>query len=492
MRHSKSKILAWASRLGWATAGVVAAGLYIYYLQAQSLPELQFWHREDVAEDIVPELEKYARIELPEYLEHEAQIFAQLDQLIAETNADLPGWHRYSAAAYAIYRAAWPDNNRTQLRVPEGKKGGVLLAHGLSDSTHSMRALAAFLDQQGYATLNLRIPGHGTIPGALRNVTWRQFRGAYRMGARALAGALEPGQPMILVGYSNGAALAVEYTLSTLLGDVEGRVPDLLVLVSPAMQVSPLAAYARVQRLISELPGMEKLGWTDVVAEFDPFKYNSFPVYAGEQIFKLTSSLADKFTRLTPEQLGRFPRVLAFHSVLDATIAPSGVVSAFLDRLGDTPAELVLFDINRNSGVLPLLADHGESFLRLLSDDSNRRFTLTMVGSNDSTTDRVAIRTRQPGQDTWQVEHTAMRWPHNVYSLSHVALPFPDDDPIYGRNRGDGMMRLGEFWMKGERGALGVPLGLLARQRYNPFFPYLEARVVEAVEDLTSAEPRAR
>ena len=47
-----------------------------------------------------------------------------------------------------------------------------------------------------------------------------------------------------------------------------------------------------------------------------------------------------------------------------------------------------------------------------------------------------------------------------------------------------GLLRLGDMWFKGERGVFGVPLGLLARQRYNPFYPYLQQRVLEAVEPL--------
>ena len=77
-----------------------------------------------------------------------------------------------------------------------------------------------------------------------------------------------------------------------------------------------------------------------------------------------------------------------------------------------------------------------------------------------------------------------MHWPSGVFSLSHVALPFNADDPIYGSNKEDGLMRLGEIWFKGERGGLGVPLGLLARQRFNPFFPVVEQKVVDAVNDL--------
>ena len=430
----------WLSRIGWGIAGVVLTGLYLYYLQSQSLPDLQFWHHKDVAQEVVPEPEKPGELALTDYLAHEQNIFSNLDKMIEERDADVPGWHRYGAAAHAIYRRRWPESNLTQLLHPDQKRGAVLLVHGLSDSTHSTRSLADSLFRQGFQTLNLRMPGHGTLPGALQNVTWRQYRGAYRMGIRALVSDLEPDQPLVLVGYSNGSTLAVDYTLDALLSDDKLRVPDLLVLISPAMQVSPVAAYARIQRRISELPGMEKLGWTDAVAEYDPFKYNSFPVYAGEQIYRLTSRLGKNLSRLSEEQLKSFPPVLAFQSLLDATIPPASVVSGLLDRLGDSAAELVLFDINRNSNMLPLLADRGDPLLQSLKARSNLGFDLTIVGNDSSGSELVEVRTRKRGRDDWQKQATTMRWPRNVYSLSHVALPFDANDPIYGRNKSDGMV----------------------------------------------------
>ncbi len=484
MKFLGRKLLSWGSRIGWGITGVVLTGLYLYYLQAQSLPDLEFWHQDKVSHDVVPELEKPAAGNLDDYLAHEQQIFERLDRFIEETDADLPGWHRYSAAAHAVYRTAWPESGRTQLYTPDDKRGAALLVHGLSDSTHSMRTLAGLLQQQGYQTLNLRMPGHGTLPGALQNVTWRQFRGAYRLGVETLAQNLEPGQPLILVGYSNGSALAVDYTLDAIRERGDRRVPDLLILISPAMQVAPVAAYARIQRWISELPGMEKLGWTDIVAEFDPFKYNSFPVYAGEQIYKITARLEKNLAGLSTRQLEQFPPVLAFQSVLDATIPPGSVITTLMDRLHGTPAELVLFDINRDSQMLPLLANHGEEIVGLLRQRETTGFDLTIVGTDPNGSGLVTVNTRRRGSNSWEEQRTDLRWPPNVFSLSHVALPFDPNDPVYGRNKSDGISRLGELWFKGERGGLAVPLNLLARQRFNPFFPILEEKVLQSVEQV--------
>lgn len=477
-----STIFKWLVRFAWGLTGVIVTGLYLYNLQAQSLPDLEYWHREDVAAEFVPELERLADVALPAYLDHEKRIFGRMDEAISNSAVDLPTWHRYNKLAHVTYRTTWPEGNMTSLRNPVDRVGAALLVHGLSDAPHSMQALADGLLGAGFQTLNLRMPGHGTLPGALQNVSWRQFRATYQLGIRALAKDLAPGEPLILVGYSNGAALAVDYAVRALAVDSELPQPDLLVLVSPAVQVSSVAAYARIQRWISALPGMEKLGWTDVVAEFDPFKYNSFPVYAGEQIHKLTTRLQKNLDQLSGKERERFPSVIAFQSIVDATIQPPSILNGLLDKLGSSPAELVLFDINRSAGMLPLFLNRKNLLLEELRSRQILNFDLTVVGNDSADPRRVSVRRRARGDSEWQEAPTAMRWPDNVFSLSHVALPFSAEDPIYGPDKADGLIRLGELWFKGEQGVLGVPLRLLARQRYNPFFPYMERRIIEAAE----------
>ena len=79
-----------------------------------------------------------------------------------------------------------------------------------------------------------------------------------------------------------------------------------------------------------------------------------------------------------------------------------------------------------------------------------------------------------------------MSWPNNVFSLSHVALPFAPDDPIYGVDgpRDDDKVNLGAIDARGERGVLMVSMDQLARLRYNPFFIYMEKRIVDSVREL--------
>jgi hypothetical protein len=83
------------------------------------------------------------------------------------------------------------------------------------------------------------------------------------------------------------------------------------------------------------------------------------------------------------------------------------------------------------------------------------------------------------------VEDLPLAWPFGVFSLGHVAIPFPPDDPVYGSGAGgtpDWGVPLGSVEPRGERDLLAVPIDLFTRLRYNPFFPYIERRLVEAAE----------
>ena len=73
-----------------------------------------------------------------------------------------------------------------------------------------------------------------------------------------------------------------------------------------------------------------------------------------------------------------------------------------------------------------------------------------------------------------------LSWPQDMFSLSHVALPFPPDDGLYGgasTAREAGGLSLGRVTPRGEKDVLIVPLDSLMRVSWNPFFAYLAARV---------------
>jgi len=78
-----------------------------------------------------------------------------------------------------------------------------------------------------------------------------------------------------------GAAQAVNYSLDALRNNKLRRA-DAMVLISPAIGVTAVAALAVWQARLSAIPGLDKLAWNDIGPEYDPYKYTSFAVNAGE------------------------------------------------------------------------------------------------------------------------------------------------------------------------------------------------------------------
>ena len=109
----------------------------------------------------------------------------------------------------------------------------MLLLHGMSDSPYSLRALGETLKQRDYWVIGLRLPGHGTAPSGLRHINWRDMAAAVRLGVAHLASKVGE-NPIHIVGYSNGAPLAINYTLDALEDDTLTS-PTSLVLISPAI-----------------------------------------------------------------------------------------------------------------------------------------------------------------------------------------------------------------------------------------------------------------
>ncbi len=85
---------------------------------------------------------------------------------------------------------------------------GVLLVHGLGDSPWSFHDVGAALAAQGYLVRTVLLPGHGTRPEHLLDVTVDQWRQVVREQAAALQA--EVGQ-VYLGGFSTGANLVLEY-----------------------------------------------------------------------------------------------------------------------------------------------------------------------------------------------------------------------------------------------------------------------------------------
>jgi alpha-beta hydrolase superfamily lysophospholipase len=78
----------------------------------------------------------------------------------------------------------------------------------MSDSPYSLRALGLTLNRHNYWVIGLRLPGHGTAPSGLKYVEWEDMAAAVRLSMDHLAAKVGQ-KPIHIVGYSNGAPLAI-------------------------------------------------------------------------------------------------------------------------------------------------------------------------------------------------------------------------------------------------------------------------------------------
>jgi hypothetical protein len=128
------------------------------------------------------------------------------------------------------------------------------------------------------------------------------------------------------------------------------------------------------------------------------------------------------------------------------------------------------------SGFLTSAAD---DVLALATPGRTFPFAVTLVTNEGPASEAVVARTRAPGAREATVHPLGLAWPRGIYSLSHVALPFPSDDPVYGlEGPTHGPLPFGTLEIRGERGVFAVPASDLLRLRSNPFFPYLADRVL--------------
>jgi len=448
---------------------------------------LEPWHTEKLNEEFTQEKAQEV-ISFAEYLQLEDRLFEQLDEKVYAHSETGPAHKldRFSAGSAADPRKQQPNWNRSFELTTDRPRGAVLLLHGMSDSPYALRTLGKALNRRNYWIVGLRMPGHGTAPSGLRYISRHDMAAAVRLGMTHLAEKVK-GKPVHMIGYSNGAPLALEFTLDALEGK-STPVPGSLVLISPAIGIHPTAAFAGFKNSLSNIPGLGGLAYLQVQPEFDPYKYNSFATNAGDVVHRLTRSVANRIqtrARTNPEVI--LPPTLVFKSTVDATVTTHAVVDRFLNYLKPNRHELVLFDINRFAVVKSrLLVDDPAPLTDRVMSDSKLPFAVTLVTNDSSKTTKVISKHKQPfSANVSGTRKLELAWPPGVISLSHVALPISHDDPLYGQRppENEDFIFLGQMAIQGERGLLQIPTDWILRLRYNPFYDFLEGYMLDWVDN---------
>ncbi|RTR26312.1 alpha/beta hydrolase [Shewanella atlantica] len=467
--------------LFYASLGIGLALLALGVWMLNSRPELDVWHTVELSSEYERGLELK---EFGEYQLLENQLFEELEsEIYSQTKGSnhsiLNRYVRGSLADPHKWRGDW---NRTYEWPQEEAGFGVLLLHGMSDSPYALSHVARHFKGKAHV-LGLRLPGHGTIPSGLVGLEWQDMASAVSLATQHMRDLLK-GRPLYVVGFSTGAALALNHELERLVNKQKMDYAG-MIFISPAIGLPPVAAGAKWQARLGELLGLEKLSWNSIQTEYDPFKYNSFAVNAGDVVYQLAERNQAIMGSFAMKDLSSLSPIISFQSITDATVSSRAVLSDLYLRLPANGHELVMFDINRTQVNMSLIPTDPLSAMNELITDRDLKFKYTLIENLNDSDERLS-RVKATSYSSNRLPTSTVLtqwWPRNVYSLSHVALPYPMEDSLYGP---EGVhfvdrVQIGAAASRGERGVLNVSADEILRQKWNPFFPYIIERLDEFV-----------
>jgi len=470
----------------WVLTVLIAIFLTIYLVRAfdsRGMSELGpeyrivFEHEFDASQE--------EQTDWPAYLAIEKELAVELEEKIdSETRPDSLV-DRFSADSLSSpnnYDANWNHSYELSAASP---RGVAVLLHGLTDSPYSMLSTAQVLAASGYNVVVPRMPGHGFAIGGLLQARWEDWNAAVRVAVRRAMDRPGSDQSLLLVGYSNGGLLAIDYAFQC--GDADDLpCPDGLVLLSPAIAVSPLAVVTNWHAAISWIPYFEKFAWFSILPEIDPFKFTSFPKRAAWEIYKMSKQLN---TRLKdPVAAAGLPPILTFQSAVDNTIDERAIITNLYERIPANGSELVIYDVNRNSTYLHLMKSRPGNPARYFESVAPLKYGVIILGNNDRYSRGVSTSTLIAGRTSPVIRKTDLSWPRGVYSLSHIGIPFRADDVVYGDGSfgsdNDKRIAFGAMAPRGEPGMLKLSSDYFLRMRYNPFFALQAEHIAAWVDGL--------
>lgn len=195
---------------------------------------------------------------------------------------------------------------------------GALLIHGLYDSPFMMRDIGQELQSQGMLVRSILLPGHGTIPGALLNVSYEDWLQAVEYGIASFQDEVDH---LILVGYSTGGTLSLYHAL-------ENQHISGLVFISPAFKIN--SAFDFTTNWYHAVDwAWKRAEWMHVAPENDYIKYQSMAFNGAYQVYCLS-------------------KILREHEAAHQTKSPIWMSLCEADKTVSSEATLKYFAMNTN------------------------------------------------------------------------------------------------------------------------------------------------
>ncbi|MCD6389166.1 MAG: alpha/beta fold hydrolase [Desulfobulbaceae bacterium] len=244
------------------------------------------------------------------------------EKIIAQGRFDLNDDNRDKIIAANSPFELLPDEHLFPRREDGRFEKGALLIHGLADSPYAMRPLARHLQSQGFMVRAILLPGHGTCPGDLTEVNYREWLKAAEYGINSLKKNVNR---LFVGGYSTGAALSIY--LAQQHTDIEG-----LLLLAPSLAIKTNWAHL--------IPYIKYLtDWLLICDDADSTRYESFSVNSVVQVYNLTQELDE----LIENGLKLSIPVFAAVSSEDIVIDPLEFIDFFKNKIVSKKSVLLVY-----------------------------------------------------------------------------------------------------------------------------------------------------
>ncbi|RAU44671.1 alpha/beta hydrolase [Pseudomonas sp. RIT412] len=311
--------------------------------------------------------------------------------------------------------------NAPQEWRPNGvAKRGILLVHGLGDSPWSFHDVGQALADQGFLVRTVLLPGHGSKPSDMLDVTLEQWQQVVREQTAALQREVST---VYLGGFSTGANLVLDYAYDR--SDIAG-----LVLFSPAFR--PANTYAWLTQYI---------GWFRpwLASPSDgnrpmqtPVRYLNVPTNGFAQFYR-SALLAQERLETRHYEKPVFVAITQHDSVLDTAY----VLDSFNTRFSHPASRLIWY------GASPAMT---------------------------ARTPRVKVRTDDLPA-------------YRIAQFSHMGLMFSPQDPLYGKDGSQRICWNGQEAAAMQKCLDGEPVWysdwghrepgkVFARLTFNPYFDW--------------------
>ena len=214
----------------------------------------------------------------------------------------------------------WPDAQPFSF---EGGKTGVLVVHGFTGCTQSMRPLGEGLAAAGFTVLGPRLPGHGTSVEDMATRTWEEWVGEAEKGLREL---MDRCDKVFVTGLSMGG------TITCYLGEKYAeKVAGLMPINAAVAKLNPLLPLTTVTKyFMKTIPGV---GSDIKDPNMKESCYDKVPVRAAAELYELM--------KLTKRDLPKITAPILIFASREDHVVPTANGPYILENVSSKDKELV-------------------------------------------------------------------------------------------------------------------------------------------------------